>query len=189
MGLPSNYPSLPPNFDNAGAREATLITASPHAGIREVPLTSNGFPNGAPSTAIPSTDNAASFPKNEPLTPKIPFQPHSLGSYPGLKDEGFGHFAAAAAAMLGGAAGGAGQAGAPEVGGPLGADLSRPLGTDLSRLPPSAIHQWLQQAQAQQAQQAHQAQEHSPPSNDEPMDRESSPHSSQGGPGSDYAAL
>ena len=33
-------------------------------------------------------------------------------------------------------------------------------------------------------------QDHSPPSGDEPMDRESSPHSSGGGgPGSDYAAL
>ena len=171
-----------------------MITASPH-GVRiqdlPNPLTSNGFTNGTPSTATPSSENPAF--KGESLTPKIPggisFQPHNLGSYPGLKDEpGFGSFAAAAAAMLGGQAAGAGQGAVPgEVAGlPLGADLSRP---DLSRLHPTAIHQWLQQAQAQQAQQAHQAQEHSPPSNDEPMDRESSPHSSQGGPGSDYAAL
>ena len=177
--------------------EASIITASPH-GVRmqdlPTPMTSNGFTNGTPSTSTPSTENQA--PKIEPHTPKyggIPFQPHSLGSYPGLKDEpGFGSFAAAAAAMLGGQAAGAGQAAVQgEVGGlgGLGADLSRPLGADLSRLHPTAIHQWLQQAQAQQAQQAHQAQEHSPPSNDEPMDRESSPHSSQGGPGSDYAAL
>jgi len=194
LGLPSNYPSLPPNFE-AMKSEASIITASPH-GVRmqdlPTPMTSNGFTNGTPSTSTPSTE----APKIEPHAPKfepkyggISFQPHNLGSYPGLKDEpGFGSFAAAAAAMLGGQAAGAGQGAVPgEVAGlPLGADLSRP---DLSRLHPTAIHQWLQQAQAQQAQQAHQAQEHSPPSNDEPMDRESSPHSSQGGPGSDYAAL
>ena len=66
-----------------------------------------------------------------------------------------------------------------------------PLG-ELNRLNHPAITQWLQQAQqAQQQQQQHQSlQDHSPPSNDEPMDRESSPHSSGGGgPGSDYAAL
>ena len=149
------------------------------------PLASNGFTNGTPSSATPTSENQAIPPK---APGGISFQPHSLGSYPGLKDEpGFGAFAAAAA-MLGSQAAGGSQGGPPEVGGPLGADLSRPLGADLSRLHPTAIHQWLQQAQAQQAQQAHQAQEHSPPSNDEPMERESSPHSS-GGPGSDYAAL
>ena len=61
------------------------------------------------------------------------------------------------------------------------------LGADLRSLNHPAITQWLQQAQQAQQQQQ---QDHSPPSNDEPMDRESSPHSSGGGgPGSDYAAL
>ena len=85
--------------------------------------------------------------------------------------------AAAAAAMFGPGAQ-AGHPGAVDVGA-LGADL---------RLNHPAITQWLQQAQQAQQQQHHQ--DHSPPSNDEPMDRESSPHSSGGGgPGSDYAAL
>ena len=92
--------------------------------------------------------------------------------------------AAAAAAMFGGA-GPVAQPGHPGVDlGSLGADL---------RLNHPAITQWLQQAQQaqqQQQQQHRQHQDHSPPSNDEPMDRESSPHSSGGGgPGSDYATL
>ena len=81
---------------------------------------------------------------------------------------------------------GAGQSGNP-VGGVDVGSLG-PLG-ELNRLNHPAITQWLQQAQQAQQQQQHH-QEHSPPSNDEPMDRESSPHSSGGGgPGSDYAAL
>ena len=102
----------------------------------------------------------------------------SFGSIPNI---------AAAAAMFG--IPGAAQSGVN----PGGVDVGSlgPLG-ELNRLNHPAITQWLQQAQqAQQQQQQHQSlQDHSPPSNDEPMDRESSPHSSGGGgPGSDYAAL
>ena len=84
-----------------------------------------------------------------------------------------------------------GPGAAVQSGHPGGVDVAGPLGSlgELNRLNHPAITQWLQQAQQAQQQHQHQ-QEHSPPSGDEPMDRESSPHSSGGGgPGSDYAAL
>jgi len=173
--------------------------------------------NMKPDNNSPSSSSQSPVPPSKLITSAgIPFQPHNLASYhhSPLKSEGpgpggvtsdlltqtsaaaaaasqstFGSInpniaAAAAAAMFGPGA-------AAQAGNPGGVDVSGPLGSlgELNRLNHPAITQWLQQAQQAQQQHQHQ-QDHSPPSGDEPMDRESSPHSSGGGgPGSDYAAL
>jgi len=184
------------------------------------PPPSNGFPTSAMNMNMKPDNNSPSSSSESPVPPSklittsagIPFQPHNLGSYhhspmksesdrgagvvsdlltqPSASVASQGSFGSipniAAAAAMFGIPGAGGQSGNP-VGGVDVGSLG-PLG-ELNRLNHPAITQWLQQAQQAQQQQQHH-QEHSPPSNDEPMDRESSPHSSGGGgPGSDYAAL
>lgn len=201
LSLQAGYPGLSgltsPNHNFDSNNSTGLLAASqPLRMLSDQPLNAtNGFAN--------MNNLNKDSPNSTPDSPKImtssAFQPHA-GLYAGqhapspMKEEnnhGFGSIsaaAAAAAAMFGGG-GPVASAHAGHVPGGPGVDL----GADL-RLSHPAITQWLQQAQAQaqaQAQQAQQqTQQDSPPSNDEPMDRESSPHSSAGGgPGSDYAAL